>query len=296
MTFGAWPGRGAFLLCLTVLSVSDVVAADPSASSSPEVEELRFAGVVEPAHRVAVSNEIDGVVRRIHFAGGEDVDAGRLLFELDDTAFRIALRLARAQLAQQRARLEQATAIAARQKKLFDRGVSPEARNIDAGFEAAAAGAAVQEAEAAVALAELNLARTRITAPIAGRIGRPLVSQGAFVEAEATERPLVEIVQVDPIFVAYTVPYDVRLQSLERAKAENLQDLLTRIKVRLLLPTGRPYPQAGVPQLTTFQVDATTGELTTWASFENGEGLLVPGLKVQVLSRIEAPAAAEGGE
>ena len=138
MTLGAWPVRAALFLSLALLSFADLAAADPPASSSPAAEELRFAGVVEPAHRVAVSNEIDGVVRRIHFAGGEDVEAGRLLFELDDTAFRIALRLARAQLARQRARLEQATAIAARQKKLFDRGVSPEARNIDAGFEAAA--------------------------------------------------------------------------------------------------------------------------------------------------------------
>src|SRR5690606_15946810 len=99
-------------------------------------------------------------------------------------------------------------------------------------------------ARATLAAAELALDRTLINAPFAGRIGWPLVSPGAYVEAEAG-MGLAEIVQTDPVLVAYRVPPETRAAALAAADAAEVDDMFERMTVEVVLPGGASHPLPG---------------------------------------------------
>lgn len=102
-----------------------------------------------------------------------------------------------------------------------------------------------------------------------------------------------EIVQTDPILVAYQVPYPDRQKALKSADTSSVEDLFPRIKLSLRLPSGEIYPHPGSPKFESAQLDEMTGMLTTWGEFPNPEGVLVPGLDVTVLSSIPGAVAGQ---
>ncbi|MEX2520739.1 MAG: efflux RND transporter periplasmic adaptor subunit, partial [Paracoccaceae bacterium] len=171
---------------------------------------LVFDGVVEAARRAELATDVSGVVRAIHFAGGERVAAGQTLIEIDDAAFLLAVEDAKATLDHAKAEATAAGEEAARSAELSARGVAPDTRLRADRTRLAQAQALRMQAGIALRRAELDLARTRIAAPLAGVVGRPDVALGAFVEAKAGP-PLALIMQLDPALVAYRVPYADRL-------------------------------------------------------------------------------------
>lgn len=270
------------------------LAALASAAAAQEPLGFEFAGIVEPAAAVAVSPRLDGIVEEVRVGGGEMVAEGEVLFVMDDDAFAIALDAARAALDEARARLTLAEDDAARQRDLLARGTGSRVSALEAEAGLAVARAAVAAREAELARAELDLSHTRILAPIAGRVSRPVVSPGAFVEAEAGSI-LAEIVQQDPVLVAYAVPFESRLAALAEAGTSDPREMFERVTLRLVLPGGAPYAHAGVPRFESARIEAASGTLTTWALFPNPEGVLVPGLPVTVRSTL-ASAGEGGGE
>lgn len=272
----------AFLLAIAGMAYSGAGRAWPA-----EPLKLTFEGTVEPHQRVLVANQIDGVVSQVLVSAGEHVERGRPLFEMDAEPFKIDVMTARAELDAARARLRLAEDVAGRQSRLLARGTGVEARAQQTGIEVDVARAAVARQESNLARTELSLARTRVVAPISGIVGRPRVAPGTFVEAKAGTA-LAEIVQLDPVLVAYQVPYADRQHALEKAGSTTPREMFERIVLNIELPSGRVYAHRGAPKFESAEIDRASGMLTTWAEFPNPDGILIPGLAIRVLSHIHA--------
>ena len=212
---------------------------------------------------------------------------GDLLFELaPDESYEASVLAAQAQLGRAEAELQQKQFVLDQQGRLRSKGVASELRYQEASNDAAIARAEVAAAQAALRIAELELSRTKLVAPIGGRMGEPLVALGSFVEAESG-KPLAKIVQLDPIEVLYEVPYEQRLQTLSQTGGKSVEALLDRVTVRLGLPGGAPYPQSARPTFSSAEIDPVTGMLEVAATFPNPELVLLPGLSVRVTSQVE---------
>jgi membrane fusion protein (multidrug efflux system) len=219
------------------------------------------------------------------------VKAGQALFRIDAAPYAAALQSAQASLARAEANQAQATALAERYKPLVaENAISQqEFANAEAAQKSAEADVAV--AKAAVQTARINLGYANVTAPIAGRIGRSLVTEGALVgQGEAT--PLAVIQQVDPMFVNFT-------QSAAEVMALRRSMQAGQIKaagadaasVRLVLEDGSEYGEQGRLLFSDLTVDSATGQITLRAEVPNPGGALLPGLYVRV--RLEQATAGD---
>ncbi len=244
-----------------------------------------FDGRVEAVERGELASPLDGRVAQIRFNGGETVAVGQPLIELDKADFEFDVSIAGAELAEARARLAMAQAEADRAEALSDRGVGTVARRQDASAVLAAAQAAEAAAVVRLQKAEFDLARATIRAPIAGIVSRPNVAVGSFVEAKAGE-PLATIMQLDPVLVAYQVPYGDRLAALAEADAETVEALFDRVVLTLLIVDGQRYALPSQPAFASADVSPETGMLSVWARFDNPDLVLRPGMAVRVQSTI----------
>lgn len=265
----------------------------PAAALGADPLTLNLSGVVEPRERVAIANQVTGVVSKVLVVAGQHVERGDALFELDSEPFKIDVATAKAELDEARARLRLAEDVAARQGRLAERGSGAEARATQSEIEVEVARAVVARQESALARAKLALERTRIVAPISGTVGKTKVAPGAFVEAEGGT-VLGEIVQINPILVGYRVPYEDRQRSLDKAQTKTARALFQNVTLTLVLPSGSTYSHRGRPQFESAEIDRETGDLTTWAEFPNPDGVLVPGLNVKVISEINAAPVVSG--
>ncbi|MEM0922322.1 MAG: efflux RND transporter periplasmic adaptor subunit [Pseudomonadota bacterium] len=248
-------------------------------------EPLIFEGRVEAALQGELASRLDGVVAEILFSAGDAVEPGQPMLRLDPADAELALAVADAQLALARAELEGAAAEAARQEQLFTRGISPDAVVVPARTAKAAAEAALALAEAERAQALLALERTTIRAPISGVAGPPATAIGAYLEAEAGP-PLARIVALDPVIIAYRVPYATRLASMAESGAPRLEDLFARIEIEILLPGGQIYPEIARPDHASALVDPADGSVTVRAIVSNPSLVLRPGMAVTIRSTI----------
>jgi membrane fusion protein, multidrug efflux system len=251
--------------------------------------EQKFTGLVVARLWVQVVPEINGKVSRILFVPGQRVARGDVLFELDPDALRIDVSTAQADLAEALARLKLAEDEAGRQAQLSAVHAGTVARTKQTSIQAEVARALVLRRKSELARAELALSRARIVAPISGTIGRAHIASGAFVEAKA-ETVLAEIVQLDPIHVAFEVPYVERERAFDKAGTSSVSEVFNMVTLSLQLPSGRAYDRVGVPESESAEIDRTTGMITIWARFPNPNNILIPGLRVQVTSHLSEKA------
>jgi membrane fusion protein (multidrug efflux system) len=236
------------------------------------------------AYRLAqVRARVAGIVQKIRFIEGRDVKEDQDLFQIDAAPYKAALVSAQASLAKAEANLAQAQALAERNKPLIDaQAISQqEYLNSVAAFKQAQADVAL--ARAGVTTAQLNVDYAQVRAPITGRIGRPLVTEGALVgQGEAT--PLAIVQQIDPIYVNFTQSADevMRLRTaLQMGKLHRTPTSKASV-VQLVLEDGSSYPLTGQLLFSDLTVDASTGQVTLRAKFPNPKGLLLPGMFVRV--------------
>jgi membrane fusion protein (multidrug efflux system) len=222
---------------------------------------------------------VNGIVRRRLFEEGAMVRAGQVLYEIDSSLYSASRNQAAAQLASARAQLAAADAEARRYEGLTDiDAVSGQAAdNVTA--TARQARAAVAQQDAALRTAEINLGFTRITAPISGRIGRSLVTQGALVTASQADA-LAVIQSVDPMYVDITESSARILELRQQFASGGLS--AASANVTLVLEDGSEYPQSGVIAFTEQVVDEATGSVTIRARIPNPNRLLLPGMFVRV--------------
>ena len=246
-------------------------------------------GRLEASRVAEVRARAAGILQQRVFREGSDVKAGQLLFRIDAAPYAAALQSAEASLARAQANRTQATALANRYKPLVaENAISQqEFANAQAAQQSAEADVAV--AQAAVQTASINLGYASVTAPIAGRIGRALVTEGALVgQGQATELAVIQ--QVNPLFVNFTQSAAEVLRLRRSLEAGQLKGAgAGAASVRVVLEDGSEHPQAGKLLFSDLTVDPTTSQITLRAEVPNPEGALLPGLYVRV--RLEQATA-----
>ena len=268
-----------------IVALSVVLCWIPNVAPASEALEQKFDGIVVPHLWVQVVPQIHGVISRILFEPGQRVAKGDVLFDIDPGDLAIDVRIAQAELDESNARVGLAEDAAGRQRELLKKNSTAKQAAQQSEADVQIARAIDARNQAALAKAQLALSRTHITAPISGVVGRPHVAPGAFVEP-TTGTVLAEIAQLDPILVSLSVPYNERERALEKAGTSNAEELFKRIKLSLELPSGSRYEHSGKAEYQGSEIDHTTGVLTVWAEFSNPDQVLLPGLKVRVISRL----------
>lgn len=218
------------------------------------------------AYRIAqVRARVEGVIEKRLFQEGSEIRAGTPLFQIDARSYRAAAESARADL-------EVANQTMSRYKSLLAaKAISQQEFDL--------ANAKAKQAEAALVRAEENLANASVPAAISGRIGRALVTEGAFVgRGEATLLATIE--QLDPIYANFTQSGTDMLRLRQAVKAGKLKR--ASAKVELLLEDGSRYSQAGKIFFTDMAVDPSTGAVSLRAVFPNPQRELLPGMFVRV--------------
>lgn len=265
--------------------------------------QVRAIGNVQALATVGVQSMINGEVMKVHFAEGQEVPAGALLFTIDPRQLQAALlqaqatlaqhqaavKLAEANLARDTAQLENAQVDEQRYRKLVEGGliarelydqIRTRALTLAATIEADRAAvdtakAQVRASEAAVENVRVQLGYTEIRAPIGGRTGNLLLNQGNVVKANDVGNPMVVLNRVHPIYVAFSVP-ESQLDEIKRYRARG--ELLVEAQ-------AAGAPEGVVRGRLTFvnnTVDPSTGTIQLKATFENTENALWPGQFVNV--------------
>ncbi len=233
------------------------------------------------ARRVAeVRARVDGIVETQLFTEGSDVKEGQELYEIEAAVYEANLAVARANLARAEATALNAKLTAERDEELLEsNAVSREARENSAAT-LRAANAEVAARRAAVKAAQIDLEYTKVTAPIAGRIGRSVVTEGAYVQ-RSTATLMTTIQQLDTVYV-YITQSSAELLRLRRAiEADRLQRGGESAQLTLILEDGHEYEQTGTLQFADATVDESTGSVSLRAVFPNPNGELLPGMFVR---------------
>jgi len=285
------PGTASVLAALLALGACSDKAPPSGPPPAPEVGVVTVApqtldvptelpGRVEAARVAQVRARVTGIVQKRLFAEGSDVKAGEVLFQIDPAPYRAALDSAKAALAKATANEQQATGLLNRYKPLREANAISQQDFVNATSAAAQAGADVASARAAVQTAQLNLDYATVTAPISGRIGQALVTEGALVSAtEATQLALIQ--QVDQVYVNFTQPVS-DITKLRKAFASGKSKSLgASIPVRIVLDDGSVLAQTGKLLFSDLTVDQTSGQVNVRARVPNPDGALMPGMYVR---------------
>lgn len=246
-------------------------------------------GRLEAVRTAQVRARVAGIVLEQTFREGSEVKAGDVLFRIDPAPLQAALNSAKAQLARAEANFKQASSRAQRFAPLVKTNAISQQDYDDAVAARDQAAAEVVAAKAAVETARLNLGYATVTAPIDGRIGRALVTEGALVgQGEAT--PLAIIQQIDPLYVNL-VQSSAELLRLRRALASGQLEELSpdEVKITLITEDGEEYPHPGRLLFSDISVDPTTGAVMLRAVVPNPDRFLLPGMYVR--ARLEQAVA-----
>ncbi|MGY2047624.1 efflux RND transporter periplasmic adaptor subunit [Methylobacterium sp. JK268] len=256
--------------------------------------ERELPGRVAPTRIAEVRARVSGLVIKRAFQQGSQVKEGDLLYEIDPAPYRVDLDSAEATLARTEAAQVLARQQAERLETLLSRQTASQAQ-----YDAASAAQKQAEAEVAVAKAardraRLNLSWTGVRAPISGRIGRALVTEGALIE-QGSATNLATIQQLDPIYVDITQSVG-ELNKLRRDLASGelssvAPDVAT---VRLIMDDGSLYPEPGRLLFSDVTADPSTGQVTLRVEIPNPQVELFPRMYVRARIRqgIDADAIA----
>jgi len=238
----------------------DIVTVEPKALPIS----ITLPGRIDPYRVAQVNARVDGIVLHRNFEQGSSVTNGQVLYEIDPAPYQATLDSAKANLAQAQQlmqRYKPLVGINAVSKQTYDNAVS-----------------AAAQAKASEEIAQINLGYCTVTAPISGRIGSALVTEGALVSQSAAT-PLALIQTLDPIYFDFTESSAEALKLRRELDGGQLKKASTgEPKVTLTLPDETAYPHEGKLLFQDITVDPTSGMVTLRAEFPNPEGWLLPGM------------------
>ncbi len=230
-----------------------------------------------------VRPQVGGIVQKRLFIEGSDVKAGEILYQIDPATYQAAYNSAQASLTRAEANVIPARLKAERYRELVKNNFvsQQDYDDVNAAFKLAEAD--IEAGKAALETARINLAYTRITAPISGRIGRSTVTDGALVTANQTAA-LATIQQISSMYVDVTQS-SAELLSLKQSLASGLLKNSTtdQARVKLMLEDGSAYPLSGTLKFSDVTVDQSTGSITLRAIFPNPKHILLPGMFVRAI-------------
>ncbi|SFD56640.1 membrane fusion protein, multidrug efflux system [Pseudomonas straminea] len=236
-------------------------------------------GRIEPVRVAEVRARVAGIVLKRTFEEGADVKAGDLLFQIDPAPFKAALSRAEGELARTEAQLFQAQATVERYQPLVKiNAVSQQDFDV-ARATLRSAQADKRSAQANVETAKLDLGYAQVRAPIAGRIGRAQVTEGALVGQGETTL-LARIQQLDPVYADFSQPAADALRlraAIADGKVSGEGDKALSLRV-----DGTDIESKGTLLFTDISVDRSTGQIALRGRFDNPQGVLLPGMYVRV--------------
>ncbi|QKN80270.1 efflux RND transporter periplasmic adaptor subunit [Scandinavium goeteborgense] len=229
------------------------------------------------AFRIAeVRPQVSGIILRRNFIEGSDIQAGESLYQIDPATYQAAWNSAKGDEAKAVAAATIAHLTVKRYLPLLGTQYVSRQDYDQAVANAQQADASVMAAKAAVETARINVAYTKVTSPISGRIGKSSVTEGALV-TNGQSQALATVQQLDPIYV------DVTQSSSDfmRLKQQSLEHGSDTKSVELVMENGQPYSQKGTLQFSDVTVDESTGSITLRAIFPNPQHSLLPGMFVR---------------
>jgi len=284
-------------LFLTIMLLSSCgrknVPGGPPQAGVPEVSVVtvqprRVALTTELSGRVAafltaeVRPQVGGIIQKRLFTEGSDVRAGEDLYQIDPSSYQAAHDGAKAALAKAEANVTPLRVKAGRYQELVKSEAVSEQDYDDISAALKLAEAEIELARAALENARINLAYTKVTAPISGRIGRSAVTNGALVTASQA-MPLATIQQLDPVYVDVTQSSTETLRLRKALEKNPRGNGGGQAKVLLMLDDGTQYPQPGSLKFTEAFVEPSTGSVTLRTLFPNPKLLLLPGMFVRAV-------------
>ncbi|ASE43234.1 efflux RND transporter periplasmic adaptor subunit [Citrobacter braakii] len=233
------------------------------------------------AFRIAeVRPQVSGIVLKRNFTEGSDVEAGQSLYQIDPATYQADYDSAKGELAKSEAAAAIAHLTVKRYVPLVGTKYISQQEYDQAIADARQADASVIAAKAAVESARINLAYTKVTSPISGRIGKSNVTEGALVmNGQATE--LATVQQLDPIYVDVTQSSNDFMRLKQSVEQGSLHKDSASSTVELVMENGQSYPLKGALQFSDVTVDESTGSITLRAVFPNPQHTLLPGMFVR---------------
>ncbi len=267
-----------------------VTVATPVAREVTECVE--FTGNAVAVEMVEIKARVSGFITKVHFADGQNLQAGSPLFDIDDRPYRIARDQAAAEVAKSVAELKELENEVIRNKSLLPRAAVTQEQYEIVVARRDMSQAMLDKARASLAQAELDLGFCRVESPLTGRVSTRRVTVGDLVSgATGSATPLTVVVSTDPIYVVFNADERSLLLSRERAIANrragaaadgwrNIKDLAIPVDVGLVTDEG--YPHRGVLDFVDVAVKAATGTVRCRAILANPDGLIAPGMFVRV--------------
>ena len=240
------------------------------------VETDEFPGRIEAVESVEVRARINGYIQSIHFKSGAEVRKGDLLFTIDPRPLEAQLARAEADIANVRAQLDNARVELVRNEQLYADRATAKREVDDTAARVRALEAQLTAAQAAAVTARLNLGYTRVTAPVAGRVGKAELTVGNLVQGEIPNSPiLTTVVSSNPIYAAFEADEGAYLRYIEKARGGTLA-------VAVALADEEGFPHAGRLEFIDNRVDPASGTVRMRAVLENKSGRFTPGLFARV--------------
>lgn len=249
------------------------------ASSRDIAEQAEFVGRVTAINRVDLQARVPGFMKEWHFTEGQRVTAGDALFQIEPEQYQAVVEQRQADLAMAEANAENAVAQFNRGQELLKNKTIAQSQVDELKAKAAVARAGIAQAKAALTAAELDLSYTRVTAPVAGRLGLARYTVGNLVGPDSG--PLATIVSGDPIYVDFPLTQRQLLEAKRDLKAKGTD--ASGVVVSLRLPDGSLYDQSGRINFVDVTTNQSTDSVTVRAEIGNPDGILVDAQYVGVL-------------
>jgi RND family efflux transporter MFP subunit len=240
---------------------------------------------------VELRARVSGMLDKVDVQAGQIVEKDTVLFEIDPRPYRAELDRAVAEVNLAQSRVKRASSDLKRAKSLMQKNMVSQEEVAQVEGQADEAEAALRVTQASLELAKLKLSFTKVTAPVSGKIGRPLLSEGNLVAADTTL--LARMVSQDTIYVEFAVDERtlLRLNRLRRErKLKGAPDTVMPVEIGLSDEPG--FPHRGIIDSMDIEIDPTTGTARWRAAVPNPDGILVPGLFARVQLLIGGPVKA----
>jgi multidrug efflux system membrane fusion protein len=259
----------------------------------PEVRDLaqydEYNGWIGAEQTVEIRARVRGHIESVNFTDGQLVKKDQLLFELDPRPFKADIGRETDQLHVLQAQLVAAQKEEARLKELLSKGGSSQSQVDKAEADRAALEAAIEGAQHQIERASLDLEYSRITAPIAGRISRAMLTPGNLVNAGGSDPLLTTIVSVDPVYVYFSVDERAVQRYMKMRLAKHPEDEPrsgdysdSKLPFDFALETDSGFPNHGLIDFVDNQIDQATGSVTVRGVVPNPDGKFLPGSRVKI--------------